>query len=102
MSAIVEHRDADGAQREIQEINSGIYAFDARVLRDGLARLTTDNAQGEHYLTDVVAIARTDGRGVGAHRTADAWQTQGVNDRAQLAALGRELNRRVEFKVLEN
>jgi len=92
---IVEQKDASATVQQIREINSGIYAFDARVLRDGLARLTTDNAQGELYLTDVVAIARTDGRGVGAHRTGDAWQTQGVNDRAQLAVLGRELNRRV-------
>lgn len=92
---IVEHKDASGAVQQIREINSGIYAFDAAVLRDGLARLTTDNAQGELYLTDVVAIARTDGRGVGAHRTADAVQTEGVNDRVQLAALGRELNRRI-------
>ena len=92
---IVEQKDASAAVQEIREINSGIYAFDANVLREGLARLTTNNAQRELYLTDVVAIARTDGRGVGAHRTGDGWQTEGVNDRAQLAAIGRELNRRL-------
>ncbi|MGH8827952.1 MAG: bifunctional UDP-N-acetylglucosamine diphosphorylase/glucosamine-1-phosphate N-acetyltransferase GlmU, partial [Jiangellaceae bacterium] len=65
------------------------------VLRAGLSRLTTDNAQGELYLTDVLGIARTDGKRVGAHQTDDAWQTEGVNDRAQLAALRRALNRRI-------
>ncbi len=92
---IVEEKDASDAVQRIREINSGIYAFDAAVLRDGLARLTSDNAQGELYLTDLVAMARTDGRGVGAYGTADSWQTEGVNDRVQLAAIRRELNRRV-------
>jgi bifunctional UDP-N-acetylglucosamine pyrophosphorylase/glucosamine-1-phosphate N-acetyltransferase len=91
---IVEHKDADDSQREIREINSGIYAFDAAVLRDGLAGLTAHNAQGELYLTDVVGSARTTGGRVGAFETADAWQTEGVNDRVQLAALCRELNTR--------
>ena len=92
---IVEHKDATPDVLEIDEINSGIYAFDAEVLRTYLDRLTTDNAQGERYLTDVLGMARTDGRRVGAHRTTDSWQTEGVNDRVQLAALHRELNRRV-------
>jgi bifunctional UDP-N-acetylglucosamine pyrophosphorylase/glucosamine-1-phosphate N-acetyltransferase len=92
---IVEHKDADEAQRAVREINSGIYAFDAEVLTDALGRLTTDNAQGEMYLTDVLSIARDDGRPVGALRTDDEMQVEGVNDRVQLAALGRELNARV-------
>jgi len=94
VSAVVEQKDADDAQRAVREINSGIYAFDAGVLRDALARLDTDNAQGELYLTDVVGIARGDGRRVGAVTTADTWQTEGVNDRVQLAVLHAELNRR--------
>ncbi|NED99582.1 bifunctional UDP-N-acetylglucosamine diphosphorylase/glucosamine-1-phosphate N-acetyltransferase GlmU [Phytoactinopolyspora halotolerans] len=92
---IVEHKDADDATLRINEINSGIYAFDAEVLRAGLSRLTTDNAQGELYLTDVLGFARGDGRRVGALVTDDVWQTEGVNDRVQLAALHRELNRRI-------
>ena len=92
---IVEHQDADPTVLEIREINSGIYAFDAAVLKACLARLSTDNAQGELYLTDVLGMARTDGRRVGAHPITDTWQTEGVNDRVQLAALYRELNRRV-------
>jgi bifunctional UDP-N-acetylglucosamine pyrophosphorylase/glucosamine-1-phosphate N-acetyltransferase len=93
--AIVEDRDADGATRELQEINSGIYAFDGAVLRDALARVGTDNAQGEMYLTDVLGIAREDGRNVQALPIEDVWQVEGVNDRVQLATLGAELNRRL-------
>jgi bifunctional UDP-N-acetylglucosamine pyrophosphorylase/glucosamine-1-phosphate N-acetyltransferase len=92
---IVEHKDATPDVLEIREINSGIYAFDAAVLRECLTRLNTANAQGELYLTDVLTLARTDGRRVGAHTITDQWQTEGVNDRVQLAALYRELNRRV-------
>ncbi len=79
---------------QIDEINAGIYAFEAATLRDGLTRITTDNAQGELYLTDVLAIARSDGKRVGAYVTEDAMQTEGVNDRVQLATLRAELNRR--------
>ena len=95
VAAIVEHRDADDGQLAITEINSGIYAFDAAVLAAALARVTTGNAQGEMYLTDVLAIARADGGRVAAQVTGDLWQTEGVNDRVQLARLGAELNRRV-------
>ena len=91
---IVEHRDATQAQRDIREINSGIYAFDAKVLADALSRVRADNAQGEVYLTDVLSIARADGLPVAAFPTDDVWQVEGVNDRVQLAALGAELNRR--------
>lgn len=94
VAGIVEHKDATAEQRQIDEINAGIYAFDAATLRDGLSRITTDNAQGELYLTDVLAIAKSDGKRVGAYVTEDAMQTEGVNDRVQLAALRAELNRR--------
>ncbi len=94
MLGIVEHKDATDDQRAITEINSGIWAFDADVLRAALGSVGTDNSQGEKYLTDVLAIARDGGHRVGAHLIDDLWQTEGVNDRVQLAALGRELNRR--------
>jgi bifunctional UDP-N-acetylglucosamine pyrophosphorylase / glucosamine-1-phosphate N-acetyltransferase len=93
--AIVEHKDANEEQLRIREINSGIYAFDAQVLRSCLAQLGTDNAQGEMYLTDVLALARAAGSSVQAFGTSDLWQVEGVNDRSQLAALGAELNRRL-------
>jgi len=95
VTAIVEHKDASPEQRAITEINSGVYAFDAAVLIDGLSRLSTDNAQGELYLTDVLGIAREDGKGVGALVVADPWVTEGVNDRVQLSVLGAEYNRRI-------
>jgi len=94
VTAIVEDKDATPLQREVDEINSGIYAFDAAVLRAGLDRLTTDNSQGELYLTDVLGLTRETGRRVGAVSTQDAVQTEGVNDRVQLARLHGELNRR--------
>jgi bifunctional UDP-N-acetylglucosamine pyrophosphorylase/glucosamine-1-phosphate N-acetyltransferase len=95
VARIVEQKDADDAERAVREINSGIYAFDAVVLRDALEQVTTDNAQGEMYLTDVLAIARAGGRRVSALPLDDVWQTEGVNDRVQLARMGAELNRRV-------
>jgi bifunctional UDP-N-acetylglucosamine pyrophosphorylase/glucosamine-1-phosphate N-acetyltransferase len=98
VEGIVEHKDATPEQLAITEINSGIYAFDAQVLRDALEHVTTDNSQGEKYLTDVLAIARSAGRRVSAHLIGDLWQTEGVNDRVQLARLGKELNRRITEK----
>jgi len=95
VAAIVEQRDADEAQRGIREINSGIYAFDGQVLAGALTRLEADNDQGELYLTDVVRIARADGRAVVGLVLDDPVQTEGVNDRAQLATLGAEFNRRL-------
>lgn len=92
---IVEQKDASDDQRSIREINSGIYAFDAAALKAGLASLTTDNAQGEKYLTDVIGFSRDAGQSVAATATADLWQVEGANDRVQLANLGKELNRRV-------
>ena len=94
VAGIVEQKDATDEQRAITEINSGIYAFDVAVLREALSRVDTNNAQGEKYLTDVLRIAREGGKGVSAHVIDDLWQTEGVNDRVQLATLGRELNRR--------
>ncbi|MGM0929788.1 MAG: bifunctional UDP-N-acetylglucosamine diphosphorylase/glucosamine-1-phosphate N-acetyltransferase GlmU [Actinomycetota bacterium] len=95
VQGIVEHKDATEDQRAIREVNSGIYAFDATVLRDALSKITTDNAQGEKYLTDVLSLARADGGRVAAVVTADRWQVEGANDRVQLAALGAEHNRRI-------
>ncbi len=92
---IVEQKDASPEQVAVREINSGIFAFDGAFLADALARVTNDNAKGEYYLTDVVAIAHAEGRGVGAHRIDDVMQTEGANDRAQLAGLAAELNRRI-------
>jgi bifunctional UDP-N-acetylglucosamine pyrophosphorylase / glucosamine-1-phosphate N-acetyltransferase len=95
VEAIVEEKDATREQREIREINSGILAFDAEFLLNALPRISNDNAKGEYYLTDAIGIAREDGLTVGAFAIDDVMQTEGANDRAQLAELGRELNRRI-------
>jgi bifunctional UDP-N-acetylglucosamine pyrophosphorylase/glucosamine-1-phosphate N-acetyltransferase len=95
VAAIVEEKDATPEQREIREINSGIFAFDGAFLADAVSKIGNDNAKGEYYLTDVVAIAREQGRTVGAYSIDDVMQTEGANDRAQLAGLAAEMNRRV-------
>jgi bifunctional UDP-N-acetylglucosamine pyrophosphorylase/glucosamine-1-phosphate N-acetyltransferase len=95
VTAIREDGDADDTERAIREVNSGILAVDGAFLTDAVAQLDTDNAQGELYLTDIVGRAVADGLPVGAHVLEDVWQTEGVNDRKQLARLGRELNRRL-------
>ena len=95
VTAIVEQKDADEQQAAVREISSGVFAFEGEFLADALSRIGNDNAQGEYYLPDVVGIACADGRPVGAHRIDDVMQTEGANDRAQLATLGRELNRRI-------
>jgi bifunctional UDP-N-acetylglucosamine pyrophosphorylase / glucosamine-1-phosphate N-acetyltransferase len=95
LTEIVEQADATPTQREITEINSGCYAFDGALLADAIKRLATDNAQGQEYLTDVVAILRADGHPVGAVMARDATEIQGVNDRVQLAQACQTLNQRI-------
>ncbi len=95
VTGIVEHKDATPEQLAVSEVNSGVYAFDAAVLRTALGRLKSDNVQGELYLTDVLRDAHQDGHRVGALPTEDQWLVAGVNDRVQLAQLGAVLNHRV-------
>ncbi len=94
VSAIVEQKDATQAQRAVREVNSGIYAFDVAALRAALGRVGRDNAAGEVYLTDVLALVRAAGGRVEALALTDEWEIRGVNDRAQLAELAAEANRR--------
>ena len=103
VSGIVEHKDAlkiaeetgDSTIADITEINSGIYAFDGEILARTLAEVTTNNVQGEKYLTDVLGLARAEGGRVATYVTNDLMEVEGVNDRTQLSALGSELNRRI-------
>jgi len=92
--AIVEHRDATEEQRAVDEVNTSVYAFESGPLRDALNRLSTANAQGEEYLTDVVGLFVDAGLSVGA-MVADPVETAGVNDRAQLAAAHKAYNQRL-------
>ena len=98
--AIVEHRDATPEQRMIDEINTGVIAAPTALLAQWLARITNDNAQGEYYLTDVVALAVADGVEVVTETVTDADEVQGVNDRAQLVALERVLQKREAARLL--
>lgn len=98
VTAIVEQADATAAQLAITEVNSGVYAFDAATLRSALGELSADNAQGELYLTDVISIARRAGGSVRGLLLDDALLVAGANDRVQLAALAREMNRRIVEK----
>jgi bifunctional UDP-N-acetylglucosamine pyrophosphorylase/glucosamine-1-phosphate N-acetyltransferase len=92
---IVEHKDATDAQRRITEIYSGFLAAPTRLLRGWLSRLTPDNAQGEYYLTDIVALAVADGVAVAALLAPDAVEVEGVNSPLQLAQLERAHQGRV-------
>jgi bifunctional UDP-N-acetylglucosamine pyrophosphorylase/glucosamine-1-phosphate N-acetyltransferase len=102
VTGIVEQRDATSEQLAITEVNSGLYAFELAILRTALAEVDTHNAQGEKYLTDVVGIVAGSGGQVRAHAVSDVWQTEGVNDRVQLARLGAELNRRTLERVMRD
>jgi bifunctional UDP-N-acetylglucosamine pyrophosphorylase/glucosamine-1-phosphate N-acetyltransferase len=95
LERIVEERDATAAERAIREINAGAYAFEAGLLRDVLSRLSTDNDQGEEYLTDVLGLLVGAGHPVGTHLTDDSDEALGINDRVQLAQLRAILRDRV-------
>jgi bifunctional UDP-N-acetylglucosamine pyrophosphorylase / glucosamine-1-phosphate N-acetyltransferase len=91
---IVEHRDANEAERAIDEVNTSIYAFRRGLLPPALRRLTPDNSQSELYVTDVVEVLAEAGHPVVSLAAADPEETQGVNDRLQLAIAEAELRRR--------
>jgi bifunctional UDP-N-acetylglucosamine pyrophosphorylase/glucosamine-1-phosphate N-acetyltransferase len=95
LERIVEERDTTEAQRAIREINAGIYAFGADALRDALGKLSTDNDQGEEYLTDVFALLGDAGERTAVHVAADPTETLGCNDRVELAGLAARLRDRI-------
>lgn len=91
---IVEHRDATEDELAISEVNTSIYCFRASVLGPALRRISPENSQGEYYLTDVIAVLAGAGYRVSALAVDDPAETQGVNDRLQLAVAEAELRRR--------
>jgi bifunctional UDP-N-acetylglucosamine pyrophosphorylase/glucosamine-1-phosphate N-acetyltransferase len=101
VQAIVEHKDASDAQRQIREVYTGVMAAPTRLLKSWLARLTNDNSQGEYYLTDVVKLAVADGVEVAAVKTADKIQVDGVNSPVQLAELERAYQLRRARALME-
>ncbi|WP_430460659.1 bifunctional UDP-N-acetylglucosamine diphosphorylase/glucosamine-1-phosphate N-acetyltransferase GlmU [Thalassolituus sp. LLYu03] len=100
IQAIVEHKDASAEQHKIREVNTGILAVSARLLNDWLPKLSANNAQGEYYLTDIIAMAVDNGVAVRAIHPRNEHEVQGVNDRLQLAALERVYQRGVADDLL--
>jgi bifunctional UDP-N-acetylglucosamine pyrophosphorylase/glucosamine-1-phosphate N-acetyltransferase len=98
--AIVEERDATDEQRSIREINAGVYVGDAATLRRTLARIGSDNDQGEQYVTDVLGMLAAEGAAVGGFRAEDPDDVLGCNDRRELAARRRTLNDRVLDRLM--
>ena len=98
---IVEAKDANEQQRTIREVNAGIYVFGGNHLADNLKRLSTNNAQGEYYLTDLIGMLRESGKRVGALVVPDAMEALGVNSRAELATVEQEIQRRVVERLMQ-
>jgi len=97
---IVEQRDASENEAAINEINSGIYCFNARKLYSALSRVQNHNDQGEFYLTDVPALLKADGDDIAIYQHADASEVEGVNNRLQLADLERQIRRRTITRLM--
>jgi len=98
---IVEHKDADETEREIREVNTGILAVSTEKLHAWLGKLKSNNAQGEYYLTDIIAMAVNDGVEVLTSHPADEWEVLGVNSKSQLAELERIHQRNIAGRLLE-
>lgn len=101
VTSIVEHKDATEAQRNIIEVNTGIMAMPNRHLVKWLSRLTNHNAQGEYYLTDIVALAVNDNVPVVAEITADEWSVTGINSKTDLVQVERVHQSRIAQKLLQ-
>lgn len=98
--AIVEHKDASVAIKEIQEVNTGILAVNAAYLNQCLDKINNDNAQGEYYLTDIIALAVNDGNEVFTVQVEDSYEVEGINDRKQLARIEKIFQRGIADKLL--
>ncbi|MEE6715241.1 bifunctional UDP-N-acetylglucosamine diphosphorylase/glucosamine-1-phosphate N-acetyltransferase GlmU [Schleiferilactobacillus harbinensis] len=99
---IVEQKDASHEEAAIQEINTGVYCFDNQALFAALKQVTNDNAQGEYYLTDVIAIMRKAGGIIAAYRMKNFEESMGVNDRVALAAATKVMQQRINHDFMMN
>lgn len=99
--AIVEHKDATEAQRQIQEVNTGIMAMPNPYLKTWLSKLDNNNAQGEYYLTDIIGFAVNDGISVDAEITNDEWSVTGINSKMDLAQIERVYQQRLAEQLLQ-
>ncbi|XKH02169.1 bifunctional UDP-N-acetylglucosamine diphosphorylase/glucosamine-1-phosphate N-acetyltransferase GlmU [Marinobacter nauticus] len=100
VQAIVEQKDATAEQQEIKEVNTGILAVSARHLKNWLPTLSNSNAQGEYYLTDIIAMAVDHGLGVTVSQPLNPFEVQGVNNRLQLAELERWYQRQQAERLM--
>jgi bifunctional UDP-N-acetylglucosamine pyrophosphorylase/glucosamine-1-phosphate N-acetyltransferase len=97
---IVEQRDASETETQINEINSGIYCFNARKLFKALSQVHNHNDQGEYYLTDVPGLLKSEGEDIAIYNHGDAYEVEGVNNRVQLADLERHVRRRTLSRLM--
>lgn len=102
VTKIVEQKDATDFEQLVKEINTGTYVFDNKRLFEALKNITTDNAQGEYYLTDVISIFKEAGEKVGAYKLRDFDESLGVNDRVALATAERIMRQRINTKHMVN
>jgi bifunctional UDP-N-acetylglucosamine pyrophosphorylase/glucosamine-1-phosphate N-acetyltransferase len=98
---IVEEKDADSQQKKVKEINSGIYCFKAKDLKESLSGLNNNNNQGEYYLTDVIEILKNKGKKIGGYKLTDFTEIMGVNSRVQLAEAEKIMRKRILNKLME-
>lgn len=99
---IVEHKDASEQERSINEINTGTYCFDNKMLFDAIQNVSNDNVQGEYYLPDVIEILKNEGKIVSAYVTENFAETLGVNDRVALAEAERTMKKRINEYHMRN
>lgn len=99
---IVEHKDATEEERKINEVNSGMYIFDSKLLLSALSRITPNNAQGEYYLTDTLEILLGDGHKIGAYTVSDSDEIRGINDRVQLSQAEELMRKRINEMHMRN
>lgn len=99
---IVEHKDANEEEKNVKEINTGMYCFDNLALFQALAEVSNDNSQGEYYLTDVIEILKAKNEIVSAFQTNDFSETMGINDRLALSQAEKIMKTRINKKHMAN
>lgn len=99
---IVEQKDATEEEKQINEINGGMYAFNGKLLKEALSKLSNNNAQGEYYLTDTIEILLNEGKKVEAYAASDRDDILGVNSRIQLAEVTQIMKNRINHKHMTN
>ncbi|MFA7636981.1 MAG: bifunctional UDP-N-acetylglucosamine diphosphorylase/glucosamine-1-phosphate N-acetyltransferase GlmU [Monoglobales bacterium] len=100
VKAIIEDKDATVIQKQITEVNSGMYCFDIGLLRAALSDLRNDNSQSEFYLTDTIEILLENGYSVGAYSASDPFEIYGINDRGQLAMAEAALRNKINHRLM--